>query len=217
MIRLVLLLTALMTIMSVSGASAQDTGVPVIARGQLAPALPIIKNEDMMSKEMANALFKQCRSFYPRLFTPTALDSYCECAMTATQVTMTAQEYADVQIPRNQKASNPTYQKYITGVVAPCMVRPTIDIEYFSCVLDRSGDLRISNMPKYCNCVAKDVSDHVAIYGDVDILISMSTNQRITDPFEALWINPKYVQSKRNARNGCIGTYIKRPVQYDYN
>ena len=217
MIRIVLLLAALFVVVSTSGASAQDVGTPMITRGQLEPAMPTLRTEDMLSKEMANALFKQCRSFYPRRFTPTALDSYCECAMVSTQATMSAKEYADIQVPRNQKASNSTYQKDITNVVAPCMVRPTIDIEYLSCALDRSGDNRISSLPKYCQCVAKDVSDHVALYGDVDILISMGSNQRITDPFEALWINSKYLQSMRNARIGCLGNYMKQRVQYDYN
>lgn len=217
MIRLVLLLAALLVTVSGSGAFAQDAGVPIITRGQLEPVVPTLRTEDMMSKEMANALFKQCRSFYPRRFTPKALDDYCDCAITSTQVTLTAQEYADIQIPRNQKASNPTYQKYITGVVAPCMVIPTLDIEYLACALDQFADIRISHLPKYCRCVSQEVSQHVADYADVDILIGMSSNPKITDPLEALWINPKYLQSMRQSRYSCLGQYMKQPVKYNYN
>jgi hypothetical protein len=217
MIRLFLLMTALLTVVSISKASAQETSPPLITRGQLEPVMPTLKTEDMMSNEMANAIFRQCRSFYPRRFTPSSLDTYCDCAMTATQVTMTAQEYADVQLPRNQKASNPTYQKFITSVVAPCMVLPTIEIEYFGCVLDRFADSRIGHVPKYCNCVSREISQHVGIYGDVNILITMSTNPRLTDPFEALWVSSKYIQSVRQARTSCLGKYMKQTVQYNYN
>lgn len=217
MIRAFLLLTAFLILGASTGAYAQDAGTPQITRGQLEPITPTITPQDMISNTMANTLFKQCRSFYPRRFTPTALDSYCECSMVATQVNMTAKEYTELQNPLNRKITNPTYQKYITTVVAPCMITPTVDIEYMYCVLDRYADNRVKSFPQYCQCVAREMRDHVELNGDVDMMITMGSNPKINDPFEALWMNTKYMETSRQSRTACLGKYMKQPIKYSYN
>lgn len=212
MLRALALLTiGLACLMAGGDARAQEGPV----RGQLERNAPLVTPENMMTKEMASALFQQCRSFYPRRFTPSALDRYCDCAIPSTQLALTGQEYAELQEPRNRVIGNTVFQKYIAYVVAPCMDLPTQDIEYMSCVLDRHADSRVGNFPRYCQCVAKDMQKHVAEYGDVEILITMQTNRNIIDPFEALWMNDRYIQSVRNARDSCLATYMERPVTYN--
>ncbi len=208
------LLLLMMAVLSVGSiAVAQDADTPT--KGQLEKLPPAIQKKDMISKEVATAIFKQCRSFYPRRFTPSALDTYCDCSMTATQLALTSQENVDLQDKKNQVITNPVYQKYVTYVVAPCMDMATQDIEYLGCALDRFADSRVANLPRYCQCVGREARDHVTEFGDVDIMITMKTNPRVTDPFEALWMNDKYMQSVRNAKDKCLLTYMKKPMVYN--
>lgn len=216
MIRTLLLLFVTIMMSASYMAYAQDAGTSQITRGQLEPSSPVITSKDMVSAAMASALFKQCRSFYPRRFTPNALDSYCKCSVTATQATISAKEYTELQSSKNRVAGNKTFQKYVTSVIAPCMITPTVDIEYLSCVLDRYADNRIASFPQYCQCVAREARNHVEYNGDVDILISMGSNPKIQDPFEALWINSKYMSVVRQARTSCLSSYMKKPTQYTY-
>lgn len=209
------LLLALLCLVLASGASALAQDAPAPTKGMLEKAPPLVEKKDMMSAATAAALFKQCRGFYPRRFTPSALDSYCECSGTATQAVMTSDEHASLQQEKNRVITNPVFQKYVTYVIAPCMDKPTQDIEYLSCALDRFADARINNLPRYCQCVGREMRNHVLQFGDVDILISMQTNKRVTDPFEALWMSSRYMEQTQVARDKCVMSYMKKPMIYN--
>lgn len=208
-------LLALLCLILSSGvpAMAQDASAPT--KGMLEKVAPLVEKKDMMSQAMANTLFKQCRAFYPRRFPPSALDSYCECSGAATQAVMTSDEYTSLQDEKNRVVTNPVYEKYVTYVVAPCMDTPTQDIEYYACIMDRFADMRINHIPRYCQCVGREMRDYVRQFGDTDMLISLKTNKRVTDPFEALWLSDAYVEKTRNSRDKCVLRYMKQPMIYN--
>jgi hypothetical protein len=95
------------------------------------------------------------------------------------------------------------------------MDTPTQDIEYYACIMDRFADMRINHIPRYCQCVGREMRDYVRQFGDTDMLISLKTNKRVTDPFEALWLNDAYVEKTRNSRDKCVLRYMKQPMIYN--
>jgi hypothetical protein len=201
---LILLLIALLS----TSAEAQEKPV-----GGLMQQSQTLSPGDPIPNEAINKLFKQCKSYYPRRFTPSALDVYCNCSAAATQGVLKAGEYESLQLERNRKASNPVYQKYVTQVVIPCMDIPTLDIEYFACVLRRTNDSRIENIPKYCQCVSGEVSKYVRKYGSVDALLRTEHYEK--DPIEALWNSEGYKETLRNSMDECVLLYLRRPQTYN--
>lgn len=169
--------------------------------------------QDPIPNGAINKLFRQCKSYYPRRFTPSALEAYCSCSAAATQGVLRAGEYESLQLERNRKASNPVYQKYVSQVVIPCMDIPTLDIEYFACILNRANDPRIDNIPKYCQCVSSKVARRVRTIGDADTLLRLQHYER--DPLEALWHSEGYKETLRNSMDECVRSYLRQPQIYN--
>lgn len=177
------------------------------ARGQLEGA-GVLDPDGPIPESVISQYYKQCRSYYPPRFMPDSLEYYCTCTSVAMRDTMTGAEYENLQKRNAKKVGNPVFEKYISKIVAPCLDKPTEDLEYFSCVLDRDADERLSSIPRYCKCVSSKMRSHVNRFGDADMMISLSQSNSANDPFEALWSSTDYMRAKITSREQCLYNYM---------
>ena len=211
MIRILVLLVSVMTVMTLGfAAHAQDADF----LGKPKALDPKVTSGKYLSNEATDEVFKKCKTTYPPRFTPGSLDYYCSCTSVATQGTLTTAEYESLQIPRNQMVGNPVYDKYLTQVVAPCLDTPTLDSEYYYCVLNRKSDPGIKDIVNYCTCVSEKIAKHVQNYGDADMM-SRIDNDLYKDPMEAMWRSDGFKQAKEAAHTQCRTGNWKSPSIYN--
>ncbi len=177
---------------------AQDAG---LQRGQLEKS-QTFNPDAALSNEQTEKIYQECRKVFPPRFTPGTVEYYCTCSSAATQGVLTSGEYESLQIERNRVTTNPVYEKYVTQVVTPCLDTPTMDIEYYSCVMNRSIDPSIKNVIKYCECISNRLYKHVQKQGDADAM-SRLDNRFNRDPMEALWMSEGYLNATRQAYEQC--------------
>lgn len=213
MTRIFLFMTLILTMAAFKPALAQEVDEDTPAIGQLDKTKSL--NPDApLSNEATEKIYKQCRGVFPLRFTPGALDYYCSCSAAATQGVMTSGEYESIQLPKNRKGSNPVFAKYVTQVVTPCMDAPTLDIEYYACVLNRSNSRDVQNVISYCKCVSEELSKHVQKYGDTDAM-SRLDQMGISDPMEAMWTSLPYKKAVVSANESCRRPNLKPPSVYN--
>jgi len=183
-------------------------------RGQL-KKMQTLNDSSPIPKEAIVGFYNKCMAKMPKRFMPGSLELYCGCASAALQGELTSAEFEEIKIEKNQKIRNRAYEKYVTKVVAPCMATPTQDIEYYSCVLDRTLDVGISSIPRYCQCVGYEMSKKIQSEGDSYIVQGMGQHEWIKDPIESLWQSNEYKATKADIRKDCIRFYWKKPIRYN--
>lgn len=176
-------------------AFSQETNAPASLPAQNVP----------VSAEDAKIYLEGCLAKIPRRFTPQAHETYCTCTAAALRGTITAAEYAQIRAPKNQKPGNLAFEKYVTNVIMPCMEYPVQDIVYLECVLNRSNDPRISNIPSFCQCMANQASDYVKKFGNIDAMLLLGNKfDRIKDPAQAMINSGGFANQKQKALSECL-------------
>ncbi len=157
-----------------------------------------------LPKATVNQVYNQCRVTPINRFTPGALESYCACTAAALQGNFRASEFNELQKESNQRVGNKIFESYVTNVIAPCLADPIDEIEYYYCVVDRTNDPRIANIPKFCTCMSKRLAKHVTNFGASNIMLSLGTSGQTMRPIDALWISRDFANARINARNACL-------------
>lgn len=191
---------------------------PQAAKKVASNLLPILPGEtfpdsagDQIPLETVNKISDKCLSKVPPRFTPDAHQYYCACTAAATQATMKQSELRDLQKFENWQVGNKTFEKYVHEVVSPCLDMPVDDMEYMSCILNRSNDWRIDNIPMYCKCISRAMREHVAKIGESEMMIEWGDRGKSYDsPLSALWFSDSYNQHKRQSGRQCVGSYMKK-------
>lgn len=183
--------------------------LPAIAFAASKKAAPGLKAESevngAISNKVINDVYESCKYHIPARFTPEAREYYCSCNAANLQGNFRIDEYNELQKAANRKPGNKTFEKYIHTSVAPCLDMPVQQIEYLYCLLDTSDDIRIGNVPGYCQCVSKKMRKHAEKFAEVELMTKLAEDPNtFKDPVDALWNNQTYLSTKFKSRDDCI-------------
>jgi hypothetical protein len=179
--------------------------------------LPIVPQSELVGAKtspipgaVATKVYDRCLSRVPERFTPDAHKIYCTCTAAALQGSMTLGELIDLQDSKNRRIGHPSYEKFVTQVVKPCMVEPVEEIEYLYCMIDRAADPRIRFFPSYCQCVGKEMRKHLDKNGDIEAVMELSkkVGSRERDPTEGFLSGFERGRALQDVRNQCSWKYL---------
>lgn len=150
--------------------------------------------------------FDDCVYKIPPRFTPDAREYYCGCTMTNIKAQKFTQ--SDLDTLKNKKnwiAANPTFERFASKVMAPCLDQPVKQIEYLSCLLSSETDYNMHSPPQFCSCYSTKMKKHASKFAAPEMLLQLgSKNNFYRDPLDALWANRDYVRATLTAREDCI-------------
>ncbi|MGB1077267.1 MAG: hypothetical protein ACPG05_03090 [Bdellovibrionales bacterium] len=159
---------------------------------------------DIVSVKRANDYLTECKSVFPRHFTPNALHNYCSCSAANIRIFMSDTEFTEIERKRNLVAGDPIFEKYIQKVIIPCMEVAVPDIARVACLEDRGHSPYITNILPYCSCVSDRMTSAVKKQGAATIVVNMTRNPKFyDDPVQTLLESSQYRVSKYNAQREC--------------
>jgi hypothetical protein len=168
------------------------------------PSVPVPQAQTAIPKTVINNLYKQCRVTPITRFTPGALESYCACTAAALQGTFNVTEFNELQKQSTQRIGNKIFERYVSDVIVPCLTDPIDEIEYYYCVVDRTNDPRIPNIPQFCTCMSKRLAKYVGDFGVSNIMLTLGMRESVTSPVDALWASRDFSSARTRARNECL-------------
>lgn len=180
--------------------------------------LPVLDGTDLkgepkrvLTRDIGDKLYNRCLSEMPPRFTPDAHRYYCTCSSAATVGNLTRGELNELQNVKNRVLGNKTFEKYTKDVISPCMDVPLDQIEYLACVVTKSNDARIPNIPSYCKCLSASVGLHFKKYGVYDMLTTWrdGKSKMFNDPVGALWESSDLQNARNLARRNCVKNHIR--------
>ncbi|HRK97409.1 MAG: hypothetical protein KDJ26_03835 [Alphaproteobacteria bacterium] len=191
---------------------------PQAAKDITSNILPILKNEVLkstpngtISNEIIEKIYDQCLSKVPPHFTPDAHQYYCSCTAAGTSAAIKTDELKELQSKKNWKLGNKTFEKYVHEVVMPCIDIPIDDMEYMSCILNRSHDWRVDRIPQYCKCISHAAKNHVIEMGETEMMVEWGNPlKNYMSPLDALWYSDTYNRYKRQYSEQCLGSYMTK-------
>lgn len=151
----------------------------------------------------------RCLSRVPERFTPRAHADYCACAAAATQGTMTMGDLRSLQKDENRVLGNPSFEKFVTSVMKPCMESPIADIEYNFCITSQDNDWRIRYPIPFCKCVSSTLQQHFKTSGTAEMMVGWGKPDKFAtdDPTTTLWSNARFLQARKQGKDACVGGY----------
>ena len=195
----------------------QELFQPSKVRYESSPLFPVVPLSDFPSgqndripTELILKINGRCMSRMPERFPPRAHTDYCACAAAATQGTMTMGDLKALQKEENRVLGNPSFEKYVTSVMKPCMEEPIADIEYMSCITSQGNDWQIRYPIPFCKCVSRGVQEHFKSLGTEELMVSWGNlNRRPSDdPAKTLWSNQSFLKAREHVKDQCVGDYM---------
>lgn len=178
---------------------------------------PIVSETDLTGNPAAaiptpviKKISDRCLSRVPEKFTPRAHTDYCACAAAATQGTITLGDLKNLQKAENRVLGNPSFEKFVTSVMKPCMEMPMADIEYMMCISSQDNDWQIRYPIPFCKCVSAGVQAHFKKLGLEELMVSWGSPDRrqSDDPTKTLWANQSFLKARENVKDQCVGEYM---------
>jgi hypothetical protein len=87
---------------------------------------------------------------------------------------------------------------------APCMDGPAYDFHYNACITNPQAS-RYGNPQVACECMARQVADHMKSNGPAIFRDILAKNPTLMDPMSALADDPSFTQFAQSKLLSCIG------------